>query len=316
MYSLGYCISNLLTEVILDVNISGVHDVDSFLCGLKTSASSTCVIERLQMFSCFFNVADLKLCPCMHGVTVLSLPWCGLDNTDMIHLSNLIPHMTCLKELSIRDNKKVSDGCGDGLHKVLQQLSHSRVATLHIERTSFCSLLNKSPHDYCSVFEHLIGGRLEELSVGDNDGDDDTRMISLVSSSSLKTLSLHHPKGSLVYLKTNTSLTKLSIELKSWNLPNFMPQLVDVLEHKTLQHLVVATFKLPLNIDTLTTFVNILHQNKTLLSIHLRISVTGFRCSSDDDVCSYIRQNHEELTLDSRIDWKYNAQYPFTNFSA
>ena len=88
----------------------------------EDTSPSVGVIRELNVFMLPCNVGELStaLLP-PHLLTSLRLSGCSLTNADMIHLSELIPHMTCLKKLYIGGN--VTDGDQDGLLKILQQLS-------------------------------------------------------------------------------------------------------------------------------------------------------------------------------------------------
>ena len=279
-----------------------------FACGLKRKTPSVGVIRELHMVGCPCNVGELStaLLP-PHLLTSLRLYECSLTNADLIHLSEFIPHMTCLKKLDISIND-VTDGDQDGLLKTLQQLSHSNVTTLGIINTGFCRLLRDSPHDYYSALKQLVcpsSGKLEELNVGDNDDDDDdddSRLASLVSaSSSLKFLDLFYTSlsGHVSSLKNNTCLTKLTLWYDDWS--GQAPHIAQILEHnKTLQHLELS----PLykhDIDVVRTIVRALPENNTLQNIELPIDDAG---DSDDEVSSFMRTHHEEITLDPRIHYK------------
>ena len=263
-YALGFCISNFDTGVSWSVDMNN-HSTP-FACGLKRKTPSVGVIRWLRIFECGCNVGELStaLLP-PHLLTSLTLSGCALTNADLIHLSELIPHMTCLKKLDIGIND-VTDGDQDGLLKILQQLSHSNVTTLNINNTGFCRLLRDSPHDYYSALKQLVcpsSGKLEELQVGyhdddddnsdDDDDDDDDRLASLVSApSSLKSLRLYHNilSGHVSYLKNNTCLTKLTLWYHDWS--GQAPHIAQILEHnKTLQYL-----ELYLVNDDLNTIVN------------------------------------------------------------
>ena len=257
----------------------------------------------LHMFNCPCNVGELStaLLP-PHLLTSLKLFDCSLTNADLIHLSELIPHMTCLKKLDISFNK-ITDGDQDGLLKILQQLSHSNVTTLDIKDTGLCRLLRDSPHDSYSALKQLVcpsSGKLEELWVGDYD-DDDSRLASLVSApSSLKSLELEYTSlsGHVSSLKNNTCLTKLTLLYYVWSV--LAPHIAQILEHnKTLQHLELKWFTKH-DIDAVRTIVRALPGNNTLQSIGLRISDAG----DDDEVSRYMRTHHEELTLDPRIHYR------------
>ena len=309
-YALGFCISNFHTGVSWSVYMDN-HSTP-FVCGLKRKTPSVGVIRELHMLECLCNVGELStaLLP-PHLLTSLTLSYHSLTNADLIHLSELIPHMTCLKKLDISYNY-VTAGGQDGLWKTLQQLSHSNVTTLGIKDTGFCRLLRDSPHDYYSALKQLVcpsSGKLEELIAGDekdddddDDDDDDSRLASLVSApSSLKSLELYHTSLSehVSYLKNNTCLTKLTLWPNDWS--GQAPHIAQILEHnKTLQHLELKSLDKH-DIDAVRTIVRALPGNNTLQSIGLHIDGDG---QSDDEVSHYMRTHHEELTLDPRIHYE------------
>ena len=290
-YALGFCISNFHTGVSWSVGM--YNHSTPFVCGLKTKTPSVGVIRDLFMYRCPYNLGELStaLLP-PHLLISLTLSGCSLTNADLIHFSELIPHMTCLKKFDICDNI-FTDGDQDGLLKILQELSHSNVTTLDIGDTGFCKLLRDSPHDYYSSLKQLVcpsSGILEELSVGDNDDDDDDRLASLVSvPSSLKSLELRYTSlsGHVSSLKNNTCLTKLTLLYYDWS--EQAPHIAQILEHKkTLQHLELK-WLYEHDIDAMRTIVRALPGNNTLQSIVLHIDDTGY-----DEVYHYMRTNHDE----------------------
>ena len=305
-YALGFCISNFHTGVSWSVHMNVNYHSTPFVCGLKRKTPSVGVIRELHMSRSPCNVGELStaLLP-PHLLTSLRLYDCSLTNADLIHLSELIPHMTCLKKLDISGNN-VTSGDQDELLKTLQQLSHSNVTTLGIVDIGFYRLLRDSPHDSYSALKQLVcpsSGKLEELSVGDDDDDDDSRLASLVfAPSSLKSLELYYTSlsGHVSSLKNNTCLTKLTL----WHddLSGQASHIAQILEHnKTLQHLELEWLS-KCNIDAVRTIVRALPGNNTLQSIGLCISDVG---DSDDEVSRYMRTHHEELTLDPRIHYKW-----------
>ena len=303
-YALGFCISNFHTGVSWSVYMNN-HSTP-FACGLKRKTPSVGVIRELDMYNSPCNLGELStaLLP-PHLLTSLTLSGCSLTNVDLIHLSELIPHMTCLKKLDTRGNN-VTYGDQDGWLKILQQLSHSNVTTLDIINTGFCRLLRDSLHDYYSALKQLVcpsSGKLEELRVGDDD-DDDSRLACLVSAtSSLKSLELHYISlsGHVSFLKHNTCLTKLTLWYTDWS--GQAPHIAHILEHnKTLQHLKLKWLYIyKHDIDAVRTIVRALPGNNTLQSIGLIIPDAGH---SDDEISSYMRTHHEEFTLDPRIHYK------------
>ena len=128
-YALGYCIANFPIGVPWDVVIRGAGH-HSFTCGLSTNMPSVGVINTLDMMECPLHFADLQSNPLVH-TTALNLVSCGLTSTDMVHLSEFIPQLSCLSKLNIRGNK-VIDSHHRGFLKVLHQLYNSNVISLDI----------------------------------------------------------------------------------------------------------------------------------------------------------------------------------------
>ena len=304
-YALGYCIANFHTGVLWSVEIK--EYLTSFLCGLKTNAPSVGVIQQLHLHdSPDFDVRKLPL----NDLSVFHLENLSLTDADLISLSEHVPNMSHLKELSIRDLKEYVQLHEDGLLKILQQLSHSNVTTLDISGTGVCRLLKDSPHDYYSAIKALIcppSGRLEELHVGDIRGDEDT-LAGLVSGpSSLKTLKFENDISPYVpYLMNNTCLTTLHISQFFDVSVDDIPHMVTIVEHnKTLQHLEFGTCFVD-DIDSLRTLVGALSSNNTLKSIGIGIRGAG---DSDDEVSSYMRTHHRDLTSDPRVTWVYGDSW-------
>ena len=324
-YALGFCISNFHTGVSWSVYLKMNNHSTPFVSGLKRKTPSVGVIRELDMYWCQCNLGELStaLLP-PHLLTSLTLSDCDLTNADLIHLSELFPRMTCLKRLDISGNY-VTDGDQDELLKILQQLSHSNVTTLDITDTGFCRLLRYSPHDSYSALKQLVcpsSGKLEELCIGDeDDDDDDNRLASLVSApsslkslerlasllsapSSLKSLELWYTSlsGLVSSLKDNTCLTKLTLSYIDWSVLG--PHIAQILEHnKTLQHLELNVLY-KRDIKDVRTIVRALPGNNTLQSIIIVLRISGAG-DSDDEVSSYMKTHHEELTLDPRIRYKY-----------
>ena len=298
LYALGYCIANFHTGVPWSLRIT--EHLTSFLCGLKTNAHSVGVIQQFHLRrSPDVHVRELPL----NDLIVLKLEDLSLTDANLISLSKHVPNMSHLKELSICNLKYVQLH-KDGLLKILQQLTHSNVTTLDITGTGVCKFLKDSPHDYYSAIKALIcpsSGRLEELHVGDIDGDDDT-LAGLVSGpSSLKTLKLTDIDTSphVPYLMNSTCLTTLHIV--SDPLSFDISHVITIVEHnKTLQHLKFGRCNFYHEIDSLRTFVGGLSSNNTLKSIR----VWTFHARHDDgDVFKYIRTCHLDLTSDPRVTW-------------
>ena len=309
LYALGYCIANFYTGVPWSVKIN--QNLTPFWCGLKTNTASVGVIIKLHLHHYFFssvaiNVRELPL----DDLIVLKFEGLSLTDADLIFLSEHIPHMTHLKELHIRHLKEEVQLHEDGLLKILQQLSHSNVTTLDITGTGVCKLLKDSPHDYYSAIKALIcppSGRLEELHVGDLFGDDDTLADLVFGPSSLKTLKLTDIEISLhvPYLMNNTCLTTLHIGRVLGIFVDDISHIATIVEHnKTLQHLEFGRLGAQ-DIDSLRTLVDALSSNNTLKSIRVGFDDmdVGYY---DDEVSSYMRTHHRDLTSDPRVIWVYS----------
>ena len=323
-YALGYCIANFHTGVPWSVVISNY--LTPFLCGLKTNAPSVGVIQQLHLLHSPDDV-DVRELP-LNDLIVLKIEHFSLTDADLISLSEHVPNMTHLKKLSICHLEERVQLHEDGLLKILQQLSHSNVTTLDIAGTGVCSLLKDSPHDYYSTIKALIcpsSGRLEELCVGDtsikalilprfrrleelHDDEDDDTLAGLVSGpSSLKTLKLNDINISphVPYLMNNTCLTTLHIARRYYPYSEIavdddISHMATIVEHnKTLQHLEFAYCHVD-DIYSLRTLVGALSSNNTLKSIRVRTSGSGH---SDDEISSYIRTHHRDLTSDPRVTW-------------
>ena len=314
-YALGYCIANSNSRMLWNVNIS-LGSADSFKWGLKTCVPCGGTIEELCIDSCSINIDDLHSYPLL-CIKSLELSSCLLKNSDMVHLSKIIPTMTNLEELDIHDIP-CTEGCKDGLLKVLQQLSYSNVTKLNIMNTGYCELLHAT--DFYSVMTQLIhpsSGRLKELYAGDIYSYDCELLIKLTFSlSSLEKLVLHSSYiDSLSGLETNTCLTTL--EMYNYNYTSFCDDIVKVLkQNKTLQYLQIGFFEIPdeyelhedifeypednefrVNITELSEIVQALNENTTLQHLILNISEYS-------DASSFIEANYPELTLDPRISWQ------------
>ena len=308
MYALGYCIAKSNSGMLWKVDIAS-GPADSFKWGL-TCIPCGGMIEELCIDSCILNIDDLRSYP-LRDIKSLELPECKLKNSDMVHLSKIIPDMTKLEKLDIQGNP-CREGGEDGLLKVLQQLSYSNVTKLSIVDTGYCHLT-----DYCSVMKKLIdpsSGKLKELHA-DLPSNDCQLLIELMfSPSSLETLVLHYSffLDSLSGLETNTCLTTLEIHAYI-----FLPPCDDIVEvlkqNKTLQNLTIGYFDLPelpeefelfecielsVNIIKLRDIVTALNKNTTLQSLELNISK-----ESDLDASIFMKTKYPELTLDPRISW-------------
>ena len=241
----------------------------------------------------------------LSATTFLRLQSCQLTNTDMLHLSQLIPHVPHLQKLEIHNNR-ATDGEKDGLLKVLHQLCHSKVTGLNIVNTGLGELLD-SPHDYSSAIKQLIhpsSGTLQILAVGhvgDFEDVNDDKLAALVSApSSLKGLYLFIVSLSpyVLHLKNNTCLPTLFLYCA--DLSAVMSDVVDIVTHnKTLQELLLWKF---INgesaIDAVRPLVRAIRGNTTLQHIELYIAGIG---ESNEAVSAYMKTHHKDLTLDPRI---------------
>ena len=90
-YALGYCIANSNSRMFWNVDIK-YGSADSFKWGLKTCIPCGGMIEELYIDSCSINIDDLHSYP-LHGIKSLQLSRCELKNSDMVHLSKIIPIM-------------------------------------------------------------------------------------------------------------------------------------------------------------------------------------------------------------------------------
>ena len=303
-YALGYCIATFPMGVSWGVTLRGnVHH--SFTCGLQTNTPSVGVIESMSIVNCPVRFTELKSNP-IYQIIVLLLSNCQLTNADMVLLSELIQQLTCLRTLFIPNNH-ATDGEQEGLLKVLHQLYHSNVTHLNISNTGLGELLN-SPHDYSSAIKRLIdpsSGKLKRLGVGEiDDSSVDNALVDLLSApSSLKDLFLDTSCLSLhvEHLKNNTQLRVLYLHHLDISQ---VPYLADVVCHnKTIHYLTI--YKLLLteqNIDAVRPLVSAIHGNRTLKRIELQIKGLG---DSDKAVSDYMTTHYRDLTLDSRITWKY-----------
>ena len=304
-YALGYCIATFPMGVSWSVSLRGnVHH--SFTCGLQTNTPSVGVIEKMRILNGLVRFTELKSNP-IYQVKALLLFNCQLTNADMVLLSELIPQLTCLRKLYIPYNH-VTDGEQEGLLKVLQQLYHSNVIHLDISRIGLGELLN-SPHDYSSAIKRLIdpsSGKLEYLGVGENaDSSVDNALVDLLSApSSLKKLFFRTSCLSLhvEHLKNNTQLRVLYLPL--FDVITQVPYLVDIVSHnKTIYDVKISKFLLTeQNIDAVRPLVSAIHGNRTLKRIELHVEGLG---DSNKAVSDYMTTHHRDLTLDSRITWKW-----------
>ena len=252
------------------------------------------------------DVAELKLCS-LDGLTLLQLTNCQLKNSDMIHLSELIPCLPKLAELDVSFNRP-EDICLDGLIMVLQQLCHSSVTTLDITNTKtqlVGPLHDYPPCNYYFALETLINsGRLEVLRFGDS-GEYDLRSHDFfVSPSSLKSLRLYGDVDfTLSGFESNFSLSKLEVEISITSFNFIYPQallaeLVKILKcNRTLQELSLKPFPYQ-DIAYVRAFVGALDENKTLQKVTVyvkRSMIINFKTATINS------EINSEFASDSRI---------------
>ena len=118
-YALGYCIANFPIRVPWNVRV--FHgDGQHLACGLNTRIPSVGIIKEVNFDNSDFDFTDFQP-DHLRGTTALHLIACKLTNTDMVHLSEFIPHLPCLEELDIAGNDGIITE--DGFLKVLHQLN-------------------------------------------------------------------------------------------------------------------------------------------------------------------------------------------------
>ena len=293
-YVLGYCISSTSTRVIWEVSIFG-DDSKSIEYFTKPfmikNLPRVGVIEKLQLHNVRPQLCEFKHLP-LQEIRVLKLICCELTNTDLIHLSGILPNMLTLEDLDLGWNAIPPQD--DGFLKVLQQLSLSNVTTLNVDNTGFCRLFqSNSPHiiGYISALKSLVNlssGRLQKLAahVAHNKSDDYGTLTSLLSPpSTLKRLSL--PCLRLLF-EDNTC----SLHATAWDSSQQSLVLKIVKYNTTLQHL---TLKLDMDMHAqikdnfMSAIADVLQENTTLQ----RVEVT----------CRFGISQHRALTFDKRLVW-------------
>ena len=308
-FALGFCIANFKIYGVFNwaVTISGVGH-HSFTCGLKTKIPSVGAIEVLHVYNCPVNFDDLRMNP-LRDTSELVLAACQLTNTDMIHLSELIPKLTRLKQLSI-DHNHVTDGQQEGLLQVLHKLRYSNVTTLDIGNTGLGELLNVPLHCFSALKSLMdpFSGRLEFLGLGTYERyTNDEKIAELLSApSSLKSLRLSTSNLSAhsVYLKSNTSLVQLA--LFHSNLSSQVRELVEIVSsNQTLRHLALLFFQIQeRDFIPMEPLISAIYGNRSLQQIEIYIRGIG---DSNEAVFDYMKTYHGEMTLDSRITWKVSV---------
>ena len=299
-YALGYCIANFPIGVPWDVEIC-YGDHHSFTCGLNTKLPCEGVINRLHIFKGHIVLTDLWSYPLGDISTLHLVPQNRLTNTDLVHLSELIPHLPCLEKLDISSNEIVTDVQQDGLLKVLHQLYDKNVTSLDITCVSSANY----SHDHFTALKHLMdpsSGKLKHLGL-DDIGVTDECLNLLSAPSSLKSLVLwtcELPSHAL-HLKNNSHLTRLRVESSLWNPDTDVSALIDLVNHNgTLEELSVGWFEVSEDIDPLRCLLRALQGNCNLQRIEMIWN------SYEDDVTIQLK---ELASLDHRIKYQYALVY-------
>ena len=307
-YALGYCIANFPIGVPWKVRFfygNGQH----LLCGLNTGIPSVGIIKEFHLEIGDFDFTDFQP-DHLRGTTALHLIACKLTNTDMVHLSELIPQLPCLEELDVSCNDGIITE--DGFLKVLHQLSsyNSNVTSLAFTHPYNAVDLVDS-HDHFTVFKRLINpsfGKLEHLGLVDYRGRNSKCVDLLSAPSSLKSLELttSNIQPHALHLKNNTNLTRLRLSSGSiTHTDHEVTSLIDIVNHnRTLEELVLAPFDTRSDcIAALRRLFSALHENSTLQ----KIEVEMYYLEDSIDVAHFMTTNYKDLTLDSRI--KYVRYY-------
>ena len=305
-YAIGYCIANFPIGVPWDVEIE-YGDHHSFTCGLNTKMPSEGVINKLFLDHCHIVFTDLKSNH-LRDTTTLYLIDCDPTDTDMVHLSELIPHLPCLKEFGMYslENKGLVDIPQDGSLKVLRQLKYSNVSSLNIYGTH---VVNHS-RDHFRALKRLIDptfGKIKHLVVQDYaivrelDTVHNNQMELLSTPSSLKSLDLLTDNLLLyeLHLKNNTCLTRLELYLVYVSDITSVINIVN--QNRTLEKLSLDGFS-PQDteevLDAVRQLVRALYGNCTLQKVVL--SIGGF---TEEAASRYVTTHYKELTLDRRIEY-------------
>lgn len=160
MYALGYCIANSLAGEFIRVEIySPSVSLEPFLHGFTTQKTQFIKFQAFHFVECWS--AFPQLYDSLLGLSSLKLHFDNRKLTDenLLRLSELIPHMTCLTELGIGTNYFKIGGfpshvvgqwwenskgfLPEGFLRVLQSLSHNNVATLMVMNTEICHWCKK-----------------------------------------------------------------------------------------------------------------------------------------------------------------------------
>jgi hypothetical protein len=294
-YSVGYCIANFPIGVSWNVDIrSGFL---TFTHGLSTNVPYVGVINGL----CINGHQMRDESDTHRGSTIFLI---GRHDADIVRLSELIPHLTNLRELSITHTAQRPDT----LLTFLQDLHSNNVTSLDIRYTGMMEFFH-SPFNFIDALRRLIdpsSGKLEQLGVGDCDFYDliaEKKLVDLLSApSSLKSLQLvtDDISSHAVYLKRNTNLVTLELHSGLSCISEHIPALVNIVNcNKTLKSLSIKCFNtMARNKDrtnSLMPLINALDRNKTLQRIEIH--------TDRGDLSHYMEVHHKQLTLNGRITW-------------
>ena len=314
-YALGFCISMFhVVNWYVDIDCHLIP----FIKGLnKVTPSADANISELCIRIFPDNYIEFKEHLAPH-VTDFNLWSLNSTSENMIHFSELIPHMTSLDVLRIRDVDITDKECANCFVNIFRQLSLSSVTNLDITETNFYD----SP-DWYSALEQLIcpsTGTLKILEIGYSYLD--SRLAGLVSAlSSLESLGLFNIDLAehVPYLMNNTCLTLLKLDYSYYWLEEIPHCIVKILEHnKTILNLNLRfnildresdddscdsdIIDVSLNIAAVRTIASALYKNNTLQSIDICIGGIG---DSDDDVISNMKTHYKNFPQDPRV--KYHS---------
>ena len=149
--------------------------LDYFLSGMNKSKTEG-IIEELITTKCEFDITELKHFP-LQGIKVLRLAECKLNDTDLIHLSDLIPHMKCLKTLDIDRNNLFGLGGSSGLANVVTKSFWGACDQISRQSGLIREVFEPTRHDFCDpctdiqqdgllrVLRSLIHSKVTSLSM-------------------------------------------------------------------------------------------------------------------------------------------------------
>ena len=295
-YALGYCIANFPIGVPWNVRVTG--NSQHLVCGLNTRIPSVGIIKEFYVDQSDFDITDFQP-DHLRGTIVLHLIECKLTNTDMVHLSELIPRLPCLEELDISNDGIIKE---DGFLKVLHQLSsdNSNVTSLSCDAWDEVDLVDS--HDHFTAFKCLIHpsfGKLEHLGLVEHVSNCADLLSGPSSLKSLELLTNNIPPHAL-HFKINTNLTRLRL----WSDPHpddEVTALIDIVNHnRTLEELELGMFDTSSDsIAALRRLFSALHENSTLQKIEVRT----YGLEDSIDVTHFMTTHYKDLTLDSRIKY-------------